>query len=148
MVPETLSRTHLGTLAVGDRVNLERSLAADGRLGGHIVQGHVDGVGRVAAIQGDGEARRITFRAPPELRPLLVPKGFVAVDGVSLTVVDVDDAAGTFAVAFIPHTLAHTVAGGYQVGDAVNLEADILGKYVARLLAVGLPAAAPGGSGR
>ena len=91
-------------------------------------------MGRVAAVTGPDAARRVTFQAPPELLALVVPKGFVAVDGASLTVVEVDDAAGTFGVAFIPHTLAQTLAGGYRPGDAVNLEADILGKYVDLLL--------------
>jgi riboflavin synthase len=132
LVPETLRRTQLGTLVPGDRVNLERSLAANGRLGGHFVQGHVDGLGRVASLEPEGEAVLAGFRAPPELLRYVVPKGFVAVDGVSLTVVDL--MGDGFRVAFIPFTLQHTRAGGYRLGDTVNLEADILGKYVARFL--------------
>ncbi len=131
--PETLSRTTLGALAPGARVNLERSLAVGGRLGGHFVQGHVDGVGQVRSLRSQGENRVLVFAAPPEVMRYVVVKGFIAVDGMSLTVVD--RLREGFSVAFIPHTLAHTVAGAYRVGTRVNLEADILGKYVERFLA-------------
>ncbi len=131
--PETLSRTTLGTLVPGARVNLERSLAVGGRLGGHFVQGHVDAVGTVRSVRSLGENRVMVFAAPPEVMRYVVVKGFIAVDGMSLTVVD--RMRDGFSVAFIPHTLAHTVAGAYRVGTRVNLEADILGKYVERFLA-------------
>lgn len=130
--PETLKRTNLGRLQVGDVVNLERSLPPDGRLGGHVVQGHVDGLGRVARIEAGGEWVDMTFDAPRELTRFMVEKGSVAVDGVSLTVVSVTDM--TFSVSLIPHTLAVTTLGRRVVGDEVNLETDILGKYVAKLV--------------
>ena len=126
--PETLRRTTLGDLRDGDRVNLERSLRLGDRLGGHIVQGHVDGVGRVAAREPQGEWTTIWFRVPPELAAQMVTKGSVAVDGVSLTLVDV--LADRFSVALIPHTLAITTLGFREVGDAVNVETDLFGKYV------------------
>ncbi|MBI2563392.1 MAG: riboflavin synthase [candidate division NC10 bacterium] len=130
---ETLARTTLRTLRVGARVNLERPLRLGDRLGGHLVTGHVDAVGQVAdrVPQGDGEFVR--FRFPPDLAPLLVMKGSIAVDGISLTVAELG--RDTFGVALIPHTLHHTTLGGKRVGDPVNLEADLLGKHVARLLA-------------
>jgi riboflavin synthase len=130
--PETLARTTLGGLRPGDRVNLERSLRAGDRLGGHFVQGHVDGVGRVLERQRDGEWETVWFAAPPDLAAQLVPKGSVAVDGVSLTVVAA--LPDRFSVALIPHTLAHTTLGGRRPGDPVNLETDILGKYVLKAL--------------
>ena len=129
---ETLSKTNLGKLEPGHPVNLERSLAANARLGGHFVQGHVDGVGEVAEIGRDGEWVTMWFRIPEQLGRYLVPKGSVAVDGISLTVVDVE--RDRFSVALIPHTLEVTTLGIRNVGDPVNLEADILGKYVDRLL--------------
>jgi riboflavin synthase len=127
-VPETLRLTALGERQVGDQVNLERALRADGRLDGHIVQGHVDGVGRIDERREDGDDVRLRIACSPELARLLVPKGSVAVDGVSLTVVDAEP--GGFSVALIPHTLAITTLGRRAVGAPVNLEADILGKYV------------------
>lgn len=129
---ETLSKTNLGRLVARDVVNLERSLPVDGRIGGHFVQGHVDGVGEVAAIDRDGEWVTIWFRVPEQLAAQLVPKGSVAVDGVSLTVVDVE--TDRFSVALIPHTLKMTTLGERNIGDAVNIETDILGKYVAKML--------------
>lgn len=132
---ETLNKTNLGQLKVGDQVNLERSLPVDGRLGGHFVQGHVDGVGVVDAIDRDGEWVFMWFRIPPDLLQLLVPKGSVAVDGISLTVVEVE--SQRFNVALIPHTLEVTTLGRRAVGQSVNIETDILGKYVARLLGQG-----------
>lgn len=136
LVPETLDKTTLGVLGVGGTVNLERSVTPSTRLGGHIVQGHVEGVGRVVAVTDEGGgARRVRIAAPSDVLRYAVSKGFIAVDGASLTVVDVDD--DTFSIAYIPHTLSATVAGGYRVGTAVNLESDILGRYVERLLGVG-----------
>lgn len=129
---ETLSKTTLGRLQPGDRVNLERSLPANGRFGGHIVQGHVDGTAVVDSVTTEGDWTRIVFSLPAELARLLVPKGSVAVAGVSLTVVNATDT--TFDVALIPHTLRETILGGLKPGDRVNIETDILGKYVARLL--------------
>jgi riboflavin synthase len=130
--PETLLRTNLGALAVGDRVNLERSLRVSDRLGGHLVQGHVDGMGHVAERQQQGEWELFRFKCPPEVAAQVVPKGSVAVDGVSLTVVDVG--ADRFSVALIPHTLTHTTLGDKSIGAAVNLETDLIGKYVLKYL--------------
>lgn len=129
---ETLSKTNLGKLDVGHPANLERSLPVDGRLGGHFVQGHVDGVGEVVSIDRDGEWVTMWFRVPAPLARLLVPKGSVAVDGISLTVVNVEE--DRFSVALIPHTLEVTTLGIRNVGDPINIETDILGKYVERLL--------------
>jgi riboflavin synthase len=125
--PETLAKTNLGDLRPGDRVNLERSLRLGDRLGGHIVQGHVDGVGQVAERRPEGEWVFLSFRCPPGLTVQMVPKGSIAVDGVSLTLVDVG-AAG-FRVMLIPHTLAVTTLGLKGPGAAVNLETDVLAKY-------------------
>ncbi|MFQ5514766.1 MAG: riboflavin synthase [Myxococcota bacterium] len=132
MVPETLQRTVLGARRPGDRVNLERALRADGRLDGHIVQGHVDGTGVVLGRQSTGDDVRVRIRCPDALLGLLVPKGSVAVDGVSLTIADCGP--DYFEVALIPHTLAVTTLGERREGDPVNLEADVIGKYVRRYL--------------
>jgi riboflavin synthase len=130
---ETLRRTSLGSLLPGSPVNLERPLAASGRFGGHIVQGHVDGIGRV--VQRGGESGGLVrISVPGELAPFLVQKGSITVDGVSLTVVDVDDAVPAFTVSLIPETLTRTTLGHRSTGDAVNLEVDVLAKYVQRLL--------------
>lgn len=126
-VPETLSRTNLGRLEAGDPVNLERPVVAGGRLGGHIVQGHVDGVGTV--VQAAPELR---VKAGPEVMAYLVEKGSVTVDGVSLTVVSVLD--DSFTVAVIPHTMEVTTLGRRKPGDLVNLEVDLIAKYTERLL--------------
>ena len=131
-VRETLERTSLGDQRVGARVNVERAMRADGRLDGHIVQGHVDGTGRVDALERSGDDVRFAVRCGPEIARYLVPKGSVAIDGVSLTVVGVSNAG--FDVALIPHTLAETNLGDRRPGDRVNLEADVLGKYVVRYL--------------
>jgi riboflavin synthase len=131
-VPETLRRSSLGRLAEGTRVNLEPALRAGEPLGGHLVQGHVDGVGRVRSSETEGEGRRVVVEAPEELLRYLVEKGSVAVEGVSLTVAGLED--GAFAVALIPHTLAETTLGELAAGDPVNLEVDVLAKYVERLL--------------
>ena len=132
--PETLRRTTLGELGVGSPVHLERPLAADGRFGGHFVQGHVDGTGRVLWQRREGDSLLVAYSAPAEVAPYLVPKGSVTVDGVSLTVVECS--ATEFTVALIPHTLAVTGFDRLKTGDRVNLEADILAKYVAKALAV------------
>ncbi|HTU94010.1 MAG TPA: riboflavin synthase [Gemmataceae bacterium] len=132
--PETLERTNLSELRPGDHVNLERALRLSDRLGGHLVQGHVDGIGRIAERRADGEWVTVWFSCPPELAAQMVHKGSVAVDGVSLTVVDVGD--DRFSVALIPHTLAHTTLGCKGPGAAVNLETDLLAKYVWKCLAL------------
>ena len=132
--PETLRRTTLGELGVGSPVHLERPLAADGRLGGHFVQGHVDGTGRVLWQRREGDSLLVAYSAPAGVAPYLVPKGSVTVDGVSLTVVDCSPTQ--FTVALIPHTLAVTRFDRLTTGDRVNLEADILAKYVAKALEV------------
>jgi riboflavin synthase len=131
-VEETLARSNLGLLVEGSRVNLERPLRADGRFDGHIVQGHVDGVGRVRSVTAEGASIRVWIEAPPSLRRYLAEKGSVAVDGVSLTVSGVDGTG--FEVVLIPHTLEVTLFGARRPGDAVNLEADVIAKYVERLL--------------
>lgn len=130
--PETLAKTNLGQLRPGSQVNLERSIPVDGRLGGHFVQGHVDGVGHVEQLLPTGEWVTLVFHVPAPLARQMVPKGSVAVDGVSLTVVDVG--AERFSVALIPHTLQVTTLGLRRPGDAVNIETDLLAKYVQKLL--------------
>ena len=130
--PETLRRTTLGTVARGERVNLERALRMHDRLGGHLVQGHVDGVGRLAAIEPDGDWVVYRFAAPRGLAPYLVEKGAIAVDGVSLTVFACRGSA--FSVALIPPPLAATTLGERRPGDRVNLEADVLLKHIASML--------------
>lgn len=131
-VRETLDKTSLGDLAPGARANLERALRADARLDGHVVQGHVDGTGRVRVLERAGDDVRLAVDCDAAIRRYLVPKGSVTIDGVSLTVVEV---TGTgFDVALIPHTLAETNLGDREPGDRVNLEADILGKYVVHYL--------------
>jgi riboflavin synthase len=131
-VPETLARTSLGTLDRESRVNLEPSLRAGEPLGGHIVQGHVDGVATVRSVAGEGGGQRVWFDAPADLLRYVVEKGSIAVNGTSLTVADTDDEG--FAVALIPHTLGATNLGGLQRDDTVNLEVDVLAKYVEKLL--------------
>jgi riboflavin synthase len=130
--PETLRRTNLGELHPGDRVNLERSVRLSDRLGGHLVQGHVDGLGTIASRERQGEWETIWFACPPALARQMVSKGSIAVDGISLTLVDVGN--DRFSVALIPHTLAVTTLGFKPVGASVNLETDLIAKYVARLL--------------
>jgi riboflavin synthase len=131
-VPETLERTTLGDRLAGDRVNLERALRLDQRLGGHFVQGHVDGVGVVRAVAGEGEGARLTLELPAALVRFVAEKGSLAVDGVSLTVAS---ARGDGCeIALIPHTMQHTTAGGYRPGRRVNLEVDLVARYLARLL--------------
>ena len=134
---ETLRRTNLGELGIGDRLHLERALAVGGRFGGHFMQGHVDGTGTIRDRQTVGDAVVQSFSAPPEIVRYLVPKGSVSVDGVSLTVVNIG--ADWFDVWLIPHTLDVTLLTHKPVGATVNLEADILAKYVARAVEASLP---------
>ena len=130
--PETVRRTSLGRLSVGGPVNLERALLASDRMGGHIVQGHVDGTGRITSTKRDGDSTIFRIRVPKRLNRYIVEKGFVAVDGISLTVVKIG--ASSFTLAVIPYTLKNTNLAALSVGDRVNLEADILAKYVESLL--------------
>lgn len=132
VVPETLSRTNLGDLTAGGMVNLERPMRADGRFDGHIVQGHVDGTGRVVSLDVTNGGTVMTIEATASLLAFVVEKGSVTVDGVSLTVATADDSS--FSVALIPHTLENTTLGLRKPGDTVNLESDVLAKYVERLL--------------
>jgi riboflavin synthase len=130
--PETLTRTNLGDLRPGDRVNLERALRLSDRLGGHLVQGHIDGMGKISERKKEGEWELVWFTCPPELTAQMVSKGSVAVDGISLTLVDV--AEGRFSAALIPHTLGATTLGIKQSGATVNLETDLLAKYVMKMV--------------
>ena len=130
--PETLRRTNLGLLEAGEGVNLERPLAAGDRMGGHIVQGHVDGTGTLRSLKPEGEGVVAMFGAPKRLMPYVVEKGFIAVDGASLTVVK--RGATSFSIAVIPYTLEHTVLREKRPGDRVNLEVDIVAKYVESLV--------------
>jgi riboflavin synthase len=141
LVPETLARTSLAGVRAGTRVNLERAVAVGGRLGGHIVQGHVDGVGSLLQRDPGVRSDELRFSLPAHLTRYVVEKGSITVDGVSLTVAGTDGA--TFSVALIPTTLTHTTLGSRAVGDTVNLEVDVVAKYVERLM-VGY---APGGDG-
>jgi riboflavin synthase len=130
VVETTEGRTLFGEYAAGRRVNLERALRATDRLGGHIVQGHVDGVGQLRSIRADGDAHWMTIQFPPALAPFIVRKGSIAVDGISLTVADLRD--DEFDVMIIPFTWEHTNVSAVRADDRVNLEADMVGKYVAR----------------
>ncbi len=132
VMPETLRRTNLGRLGGGDLVNLERAMAADGRFGGHIVSGHIDGTGKITQMRPEGNAILVTITAPQEIMALIVEKGSVAIDGISLTVVSATDEG--FQVSVIPHTGEETILLKKRVGDAVNLENDVIGKYVQKLL--------------
>jgi len=132
VVPETLARTTLGDWQEGDAVNLERALHVDQRLGGHLVQGHVDGVGVVRAVVLEGDGHRVTIEVPGDLARFVAEKGSLTVDGVSLTVARV--LAHGCEIALIPHTLRHTTAGRYAPGHRVNLEVDLVARYLARLL--------------
>jgi len=133
-VPETLSRSSLDGLEAGTELNVEPALRVGDPLGGHYVQGHVDGVGSVRSVEPEGDGRRVWFDAPPGVLRYCVEKGSVAVDGVSLTIAELDESG--FAVALIPHTLAATTLGTLEPGARVNLEADVLAKYVERLVEV------------
>ena len=128
VMPETLKGTNLGLLKPGDRVNLERPLKLNGEIGGHLVQGHIDDTGRVVLVAKEGESVLMRLQAKAEVMRYIVPKGFIAVDGTSLTVTTKD--AETFGVSLVGYTLAHTTLGDRKPGDLVNLEADIIGKYV------------------
>ena len=131
VMPETLKRTNLGLLRTGDRVNLERPLALGGEVGGHLVQGHVDDTGRVASVTWEDAAVLIRFEASPEVMRYIVTKGFIALDGVSLTVATRD--TGSFGVSIVDYTRQHTILGSRKVGDTVNLEVDVIAKYVEQL---------------
>ncbi len=131
VMPETLSRTNLGLLSAGDKVNVERPLVLGGQLGGHLVQGHVDGTARVASTTWDGKAQLIRFETSPEVMRYVVEKGFIAVDGISLTVATRDDVS--FQVSVVDYTRRHTNLGDRQAGDQVNLEVDIIAKYAEQL---------------
>ena len=134
VVPETLRRTNLGTLRVGTEVNLELPLSATSLLDGHLVQGHVDATGKVRTVEDASSGRELTIELPAAISRFVAVKGSIAVDGVSLTVAAVDKPTGTFRVALIPHTIEGTIAAGYRRGSVVNLEADIVARYVARNL--------------
>jgi riboflavin synthase len=131
VVPETMRRTNLGSLKVGDAVNLERPLALGGRLGGHLVQGHVDERGKIISLRPEGDAVIMHFQAPHAVMRYVVVKGFITIDGISLTVVDKDETS--FTISVIPHTRQNTTLGKRRVGDMVNLEVDIIAKYVEAL---------------
>jgi riboflavin synthase len=130
IMPETRQRTNLGLLRAGEGINLERPLKYGGEVGGHLVEGHVDTTGKIASIVPDGEALRIRFLAPPDVMRYIVEKGFIAVDGISLTVVDTD--SGSFTVSVVSYTRGNTILSTRKVGDVVNLEADIMAKYAAK----------------
>lgn len=129
---ETLNRSSLGSLTAGSHVNLERAMAANGRFGGHIVSGHIDGTGTITALRKDDNAVWYTISAQPELLRCIVEKGSIAIDGISLTVAEVGE--GWFSISAIPHTVAVTILREKRPGDTVNLENDIIGKYVEKLL--------------
>ena len=139
VMQETLDRTSLGDATPGDAVNLERAVTLETRLGGHVVQGHVDGVGTVLRRSPSEHWEVVEITVPPGLEVYLVDKGSVTVDGISLTVVHVDDARRTFTVSLIPETLDRTTLGSKGVGEPVNLEVDVVAKYVERMLAARLP---------
>lgn len=132
-VPETLQRSSLGRLRAGAEVNIETALRAGEPLGGHIVQGHVDGVGTVRALESEGEGKRLEVELPPELARYCVEKGSIAIEGVSLTIAGIGD--GTVSIALVPHTIETTTLGKLVPGEPVNVEVDVLAKHVERLLA-------------
>ncbi len=140
---ETLRRTNLGELAVGDRCNLERAMALGERLGGHLVSGHVDGVGRIRSRKNEGDSIWLTFEAPVEVMRYVVYKGSIAVDGISLTVAACE--SETFSISIIPHTSEQTTLTDKKDGAAVNLEADLIGKYVEKLLVPHMESRSPSG---
>ncbi len=133
VMPETYEKTALRHLTPGSPVNLERTMQAGGRFGGHMVQGHVDGVGTIVGVKADEIARLVTISAAPAVTRYVIPKGSIAIDGISLTVVSTDK--DRFSVSLIPHTAAVTTLGRKQEGDLVNLEADVLGKYIEKFIA-------------
>ncbi|MBA7702524.1 Riboflavin synthase [subsurface metagenome] len=130
VMPETLQRTNLGQLTAGDGVNLERPTTLGGQLGGHLVQGHIDDIGRIISMEREGEALLFRFEAPPEVMRYTAPKGFIAVDGISLTITEKDNSS--FQVSVVEYTRRNTTLGSRKVGDVVNLEVDIIAKYVAQ----------------
>ncbi len=130
VMPETLKRTNHGLLEAGDGVNLERPMALGGRLGGHLVQGHIDDVGRIVSLEWEGDALLFRFEAPPEVMRYTAPKGFIAVDGISLTITEKD--TSSFGVSVVEYTHRNTTLGSRKVGDVVNLEVDIIAKYTAQ----------------
>ena len=134
VVPETLRRTNLGGLHPGDEVNLELPMSSSSLLDGHLVQGHIDSTATVKRVDRATSGREVTFELPATLSKFVATKGSIAVDGISLTVAAVDKPPGTFNVALIPHTLEMTIAGAYKPGSVVNLEADVVARYVARNL--------------
>ena len=138
VMAETLRRSNLGQLKAGDLVNLERAMPADGRFGGHIVSGHIDGTGTIASLEQEGNATWVYIHTSPAVLALIVEKGSIAIDGISLTVAKVE--SEDFAVSIIPHTSSHTTLLKKKAGDVVNLENDIVGKYVQRLLGQSQPA--------
>ncbi|RPA57966.1 riboflavin synthase [Aerococcus agrisoli] len=135
VMAETLDRSNLGQLAIGQQLNLERALNLEKRLGGHIVSGHIDGVGTIESFRQDDNAVWVTISASPNLLRYIIEKGSIAIDGISLTVARVDEVS--FAVAIIPHTAEETILLKKAVGDTVNLECDLIGKYVEKLLGIG-----------
>ncbi len=141
VMPETLRRTNLGKLRAGSRVNLERAMAADGRFGGHIVSGHIDGTGTIHSVRREDNAVWITVETAPDILGLIVEKGSIAIDGVSLTVAGLTE--HSFCVSLIPHTGGHTTLLSKKAGDLVNLENDVIGKYIQRLIASPAPAPLP-----
>ena len=142
VMAETVRRTGLGSLKPGDRVNLERAMAADGRFGGHIVAGHIDGTGRIESLIREENAVWVTVSAPRQILRYIVEKGSIAIDGISLTVAYVDEQV--FKVSVIPHTGEETTLLSKNPGDIVNLENDIVGKYIEKLMGYGLPGQAHG----
>lgn len=132
VMPETLRRTNLGDLSAGDKVNLERAMAADGRFGGHIVAGHIDGTGEILSLKKEGNATWVSVAASPEILHYIIPKGSIAIDGISLTVAYVDEEM--FKVSLIPHTGEETGLLKKKAGDRVNLENDLVGKYIEKLV--------------
>ncbi len=132
VMAETMRRTALGRLKAGSKVNLERAMAADGRFGGHIVSGHIDGVGRIQSMVREDNAVWVAIEAPESILRLVIEKGSIAIDGISLTVAYVD--SSSFKVSIIPHTASETTLLGKNVGDEVNLENDVIGKYVEKLM--------------
>ncbi|GAB6137425.1 riboflavin synthase [Halanaerobaculum tunisiense] len=132
VMPETMRKSSLGDLKVGDNVNLERALQVGDRLGGHLVSGHIDGVGEIVGYTKEDNALLVTIKPEAELLKYVIPKGSIAIDGISLTIAQLEEP--TFAVSIIPHTAQVTVLGNKDVGDQVNLEADMIGKYIERMM--------------
>jgi riboflavin synthase len=144
--PETLSRTTLGALKVGDRVHLERALRLGDRLGGHLVSGHVDGIGTIESSARRGDSWDVAVQTPPALSRYIIEKGAITIDGISLTVNTIDPTAGLFSVSLVPYTQSRVTLSRKAVGARVNLEVDLIGKYVERLLAPHLAQISPSGS--